>query len=417
MTDQEKPDTASGDTADPEAAEPEATEPQDSRAAAILKSLTTDDWRESLLLPALALFSALVLSAVVIVVSDIDNLGRLGSEPGDALTTMLSSVGEAYWALLIGSVGSLRAVSETLTNATPYIIVGLGLGVGFRAGLFNIGGQGQMIVGGLAAAWVGFSFDAPAIIHVPLALIAGLVGGALYGAIPGILKARNGAHEVIVTIMLNNIAILGLTWMLKTNLFQAEGRVDPISEPIKDSARLPKLLGFLDRSDLRIHVGLIAALALAWLVWWLLFRSTVGFQFRAVGSSPSASRYAGMNVTTLTVLVMAVSGALAGLGGANELLGVQGRAAPGFAGAIGFDAISVSLLGRNHPVGIILAGLLFGALKAGAQEMQAATNVPVDMIQIVQALIIIFVAAPALIRSVYRVRVSQEQPEEGALAT
>lgn len=414
MTDQEKPEDADQESVEPASVEPEH---QDSRTAAVLKSLTTDDWRESLLLPALALFSALVLSAVVIVVSDIDNLERLGSEPGDALTTMLSSVGKAYWALLTGSVGSLRALSETLTNATPYIIVGLGLGVGFRAGLFNIGAQGQMIVGGLAATWVGFSLDAPAIIHVPLALIGGLVGGALYGAIPGILKARNGAHEVIVTIMLNNIALLGLTWVLKTNLFQAEGRVDPISEPIKDSARLPKLLGFFDRSDLRVHVGLLLAFALAWLVWWLLFRSTVGFEFRAVGSSPSASRYAGMNVTTLTVLVMAVSGALAGLGGANELLGVQGRAAPGFAGTIGFDAISVSLLGRNHPVGIIMAGLLFGALKAGAQEMQAATNVPVDMIQIVQALIIIFVAAPALIRSVYRVRVSRDQPAEGALAT
>ncbi len=347
-----------------------------------------------------------MLSAFVVIVSDIDNLQRLGSDPAAALSTMVGDVAEAYWALVTGSVGSLRALSETLTNATPFIMVGLGLGVGFRAGLFNIGGVGQMIAGGLAATWVGFTLSGPTIVLVPLALLAGLIGGGLYGAIPGLLKARNGAHEVIVTIMLNNVAILGLTWVLKTEVFLAEGRVDPISKPVDDSARLPRLLGFLDRSDLRVHVGFLAALALAWFVWWLLFRSTVGFEFRSVGASPSAARYGGMNVPLLTVLVMATSGALAGLGGGSDILGVQGRAAPGFASTIGFDAISVTLLGRNHPVGIVLAGLLFGALKAGAQEMQAATNVPVDMIQIVQALIVVFIAAPALIKAVYRIDIT-----------
>jgi len=282
------------------------------------------------------------------------------------------------------------------------------LGVGFRAGLFNIGGQGQMIVGGLAATWVGFAIDTHPVLHVALAIIAGAVAGGVYGAIPGYLRARNGAHEVIVTIMLNNVALLGLTWVLKTQVFQAEGRVDPISKPVEGSSRLPRLLGFLGRSELRVHLGFILALLLAAFVWWLLFHSTIGYQFRAVGKSPSASRYAGMNVTTLTVLVMALSGALAGLGGANEILGVQGRAQPGFAGSAGFDAISVTLLGRNHPAGIIAGGLLFGALKAGAQEMQAATNVPIDMIQIVQALIIIFIAAPALIRAVYRIKLAPE---------
>lgn len=386
--------------------------------SASIRAVTVEEWRSTLLLPALALLSALVLSAFVVVASDIDNLQRLGSEPGAALGNMISAVGEAYWALVVGSVGSLRALSETLTNATPFIIVGLGLGLGFRAGMFNIGGQGQMIVGGLLAAWVGFSLDAPGFILVPLALAAGLVGGGLYGAIPGLLKARNGAHEVIVTIMANNIALLGLTWVLKTNAFRAEGRVDPISKPVNDSGRLPRLLAVLDRTDLRVHIGFLLALALAAFVWWLLFRSTVGFEFRAVGQGPAAARYAGMSVGTLTVLVMAVSGALAGIGGANEVLGVQGRAAPGFAGSVGFDAISVALLGRNHPVGIVIAGLLFGGLKAGAQEMQAATNVPVDMIQIVQALIVIFIAAPALIRAVYRLDVTPaDTPDKGALAS
>lgn len=375
---------------------------------ATLRALTVDDWRQSLLLPALALVSALALSALVVIASDIDNLERIGSEPGSAISTMLTDILDAFWALLRGSVGSLRAISETLTNATPFIIVGLGLGVGFRAGLFNIGGQGQMIIGGLAATWVGFTLDAPGFIVIPIAIAAGALAGALYGAVPGYLKARNGAHEVIVTIMLNNIAILGLTWVLKTNVFQAENRVDPISKPVGADSRLPRLFGFLDRSGVRVHIGLFIALALAAFVWWLLFHSTLGYQFRAVGKSPSASKYAGMNVTVLTVLVMAVSGALAGIGGANEILGVQGRAAPGFAGSVGFDAISVSLLGRNHPAGIVAAGLLFGALKAGGQEMQAATDVPVDMIQIVQALIIIFIAAPALIRAVYRIRLAPE---------
>lgn len=390
--------------ADPPSSEPSAG----AKISKAMRALSVDDWRQAILLPALALVSALILSALVVALSDIDNLERLGSEPGAALSNMFGDIGQAFWALLRGSVGSLRAISETLTNATPFIIVGLGLGVGFRAGLFNIGGQGQMIAGGLAATWVGFSVNAPGFIQITLALIAGAAAGGLYGAIPGYLRARNGAHEVIVTIMLNNIALLGLTWVLKTNVFQAEGRVDPISKPVDGSSRLPRLFGFLGRSDLRVHIGFILALVLAAFIWWLLFHSTIGYQFRAVGKSPSASRYAGMNVTTLTVLVMALSGALAGLGGANEILGVQGRAQPGFAGAAGFDAISVTLLGRNHPAGIIAGGLLFGALKAGAQEMQAATNVPIDMIQIVQALIIIFIAAPALIRAVYRIKLTPE---------
>jgi len=394
---------------DPAETGPEPLEPSlGSRASGALKALSVQNWRSAILLPALALVSALALSALVVIASDVDNLERLGSEPASALSTMAGDVGQAFWALLHGSFGSLRALSETLTNTTPYIIVGLGLGIGFRAGLFNIGGQGQMITGGLAASWVGFSINAPGVILIPLALLVAAVVGGLYGALPGYLRARNGAHEVIVTIMLNNIALLGLTWVLKTSVFQAEGRVDPISKPIADSSRLPRLLGFLGRNDLRVHLGLFLAVALAIFVWWLLFHSTLGFQFRAVGKSPSASMYAGMNVTTLTVLVMGLSGALAGLGGANEILGVQGRAAPGFAGAVGFDAISVALLGRNHPAGIIAAAVLFGALKAGAQEMQAATNVPVDMIQIVQALIIIFIAAPALIRAFYRIELAND---------
>lgn len=386
--------------------------PQRSRLHAAL----VGNWREALLLPTLALITALVVSAVIVVLSDLDNLERLGSEPGSAISSMFSSTGEAYRSLFMGAFGSTRAVSETLTSATPFIIAGLALGLGFRAGLLNIGGLGQMIVGGLCATWVGFTFSLPALLHIPLALLGGFIGGAAFGAIPGFLKARTGAHEVITTIMLNNIALLLLTWVLKTEVFRAEGRVDPISEPVKGSARLTKLLGFMDRSDLRVHIGLLVALALAVVVGWLLFRTTLGFEFRAVGANPAAAHYAGMRVPALTAGVMALSGGLLGIAGANEVLGVQGRAAPGFAGTIGFDAISVALLGRSHPVGIVASGLLFGALRAGAQEMQAATDVPIDMIQIVQSLVIVFIAAPALIRALWRVRTSAVDQPEGVAA-
>ena len=376
----------------------------DDSAVAALRQGLIGNWREALLLPALAVVTALVVSAVIVVLSDLDNLERLGSEPGSAIGSMLTSTGEAYQALFTGAFGSLRAWSETLTNATPYIIAGLAIGLSFRAGLFNIGGLGQMIVGGLCATYVGFAVSLPAVIHIPLALAAGFIGGAAYGAIPGVLKARTGAHEVISTIMLNNIALLLLTWVLKTSIFLPEGRVDPISKPVEDSARLTRLLGFLDESGLRLHIGFLIAIGLALAVGWLLFRSTIGFEFRSVGANPSAAHYAGMNVVSLTAMVMALSGGLAGVAGANEVLGVQGRAAPGFASTIGFDAISVALLGRSHPAGIVASGLLFGALRAGAQEMQAATDVPIDMIQIVQALVIVFIAAPALIQAIWRVR-------------
>lgn len=397
-----------------EPGEESVEKPTDGLLRRTLGKFVVDDWQTALLLPLLAVASALVLSALVIVLSDIDNLERLGSQPGSALSDMGASVFDAYTALARGAFGSLRAWSETLTNATPFIIAGLAVGLGFRAGLFNIGALGQMIAGGLAATWVGISVDLPAFVHLPLALLAGFAAGAAYGAIPGILKAKTGAHEVIVTIMLNNIGLLMLTYVLKTDAFRAAGRTDPISEKVATTARLPKLFGVLDRSDLRVHLGLLLALALAWGVWWLLYQSTIGFEFRAVGFNPSAAAYGGMSVVLLTALVMAISGGLAGLAGANEVLGVQGRAAPGFVGVIGFDAISVALLGRSHPGGIVLSGLLFGALKAGAQEMQAVTNVPVDIIQIVQALIIVFIAAPALIRAVFRIR---GEHDEGAGTT
>jgi len=272
-----------------------------------------------------------------------------------------------------------------------------------------------MVVGGLVAVIAGFSFEGlPAVIHLPLALLAGLAAGAIYGGIPGILKARTGAHEVITTIMLNWISFNFLVWALRTPFVQRTGRADPISRDVLESARLPKLLGWID-PQLRVHLGFVIALLSAWFLYWLLFKSSIGFEFRAVGANPDGARYAGISVTGAIIAVMAMAGAFAGLGGAGQTLGELGRASPGFTGGFGFTAIALALLGRSHPWGIVAAGLLFGALTAGGRTMQAQAGVGLDLITIVQALIILYVAAPTLISALYRLkaRVTTEQVTTG----
>jgi len=372
----------------------------------LFKDLTGDgiDWRSAMLVPLLALLTAMLVGVVIIALTDIDALRLWFKDPGAAFSETRQTVWGAYHALLIGSVGSMRALSETLTQASPLILAGLSVAVGFRAGLFNIGANGQMLVGGMFAVYIGITFDLPAPIHLPLAILAGAIGGALWGFIPGLLKARTGAHEVITTIMLNLIALRLVDYFLKTSLFQAEGRPDPVSSDVHPSAELPRLLGFLDRVDLRVHLGIVIALLAAYGVYWLLFRSTIGFEYRAVGLNPQGARYAGMNVVWLYVSVMAVAGALAGLAGADRILGVLTRASPGFSGSVGFDAIALALLGRSHPAGVVAAGLLFGGLRAGGQVMQVRTDISLDLILVIQALVVVFIAAPALIRAIYRVR-------------
>ena len=364
-------------------------EPDDSGWGTFVRRLSTSaDWKTGLVIPALAVLTALIIGAVIIMLT------------GSSLQETL----QAYWALLEGSVGSLRAISATLTEATPLILTGLSVAIAFRAGLFNIGGEGQVLIGGMTAVLVGFSFAGlPWFIHMPLAVIAGFVGGGLWGFVPGFLKAKTGAHEVIVTIMMNYIAIYLVGYLLKSSLFQREGRNDPISKNVEASAALPKLLAWFD-SAMRVHLGLFVALAAAVAVWWLLFRTTTGFEFRAVGANPHAARYAGMSVTKVYVLVMVIAGGLAGLAGGGQVLGVLDRASPGFSAGLGFDGISVALLGRSNPFGVVAAALLFGGLNAGGQNMQATANVGIDLVSVIQALIIIFVAAPALIGAIYRVK-------------
>jgi general nucleoside transport system permease protein len=349
------------------------------------------DARNRLLLPLLAIVSALIVGSVLI-----------------ALTEGPAKIIDAYVALIRAPFSSIRGVSETMVYSAPLILTGLSVTIGFRSGLFNIGATGQMLAGVMAAVYVGFRIDVPGVIHVPLAVLAGAVGGAAYGAIPGVLKARTGAHEVITTIMLNNIAFLAVLWLLKTEMYQVPGRNDPISRTVANSGRLPRLFGFMDRPDLRAHAGFLLALAAVWLVWWILFRSTLGFQLRAVGANAEAARYAGMKPARLTITAMVLAGALAGLAGACEVLGTQGRATQSIAGDIGFDGIAVALLGRTTPFGTLAAALLFGALQTGGQKMQADAGVAVDLIVVLRALIVMFIAAPLLMKAVWRIKTTED---------
>ena len=342
-------------------------------------------WRELFILPLAAMFLAMLIGALIMMATSV------------APATILQS----FIAMAHGSVGSLHAISETLTAAIPLVLAGLGIGLAFRAGLFNIGAEGQMVVGGLAAAIASFSVTGLSIwLHLPLVLLVGLAIGAVYAAIAGLLKAATGAHEVISTIMLNLISIRLLDYMLRQPFIQKEGRSDPISKAVLESAELPRILEFLD-GNLRLHAGLFIMLAAVAVIYWLLFRSKLGFAFRISGENPGAARYAGIRAGLTIVMAMAIAGALAGLAGAIQVIGVLGRATPGFTAGIGFDAIAVALLGRSHPVGILLAGLLFGALEAGGRQMQVDAGVSIDMIGIMQALIIIFVAAPLLVRRIF----------------
>jgi ABC-type uncharacterized transport system permease subunit len=346
--------------------------------------VTRFDFEQLVIVPLLAVALALIIGGIIMLATGVS----------------LHSVGAAFAALFTGSLGSVYAISETLTAAAPLTLAGLGLALGFRAGLFNIGAEGQILVGGMAAVVAGYSLAGlPAFIHLPLALIAGAVAGAAYASIAGWLRAATGAHEVITTIMLNLTSYRLVDYLLRNPPIQRPGRSDPISRSVLESAQLPRLLAWLDPS-LRVHAGIILVILAVIFVYWLLFRTTVGFEFRAAGLNPNAARYAGMRSGLIIVAVMALAGALAGLAGANQILGVLGRASPNFSGGVGFDAIALALLGRSHPVGVLLAGLLFGALQAGGRQMQVLAGVSLDLIAIVQALIIIFIAAPMLVRAI-----------------
>ncbi|HEY9333366.1 MAG TPA: ABC transporter permease [Kribbella sp.] len=357
------------------------------------------NWAVQGLVSLSAIVLALLVGAILIIVGDDQvqaTVKYFGAAPMDTVSAALSAVGEAYKALAVGAFGSWTAISESLTQATPLICGGLAVSLAFRTGLFNIGAQGQLIMGAILAAYVGFAWHLPPVLHLIVAIVAGLIGGALWGGVVGLLKARTGAHEVIVTIMLNYVAIYLLAWLLTTSTFRRPGRTDPISPIVDANAQYPQIGGT------RLHIGFFLALLAAVFVWWLLNRSTIGFELRAVGANADASRTAGMSVGRAYVIAMVVAGALAGLAGTQQVLGTDLPLTDGVAASVGFDAITVALLGRGTPLGTVLAGLLFGALNAGGLQMQLVTQTPLTLTTVLQAVIVLFVAAPALVRSIFR---------------
>ena len=373
----------------------------------------------ALVVPVLAVFTALVIGALVIVFSDQDLLALWTSDPIRAFGESIRAVAEGYGALFTGALGSpekyaaafasgdikqiikaFNPISESLLAATPLIFTGLAVALGFRSGLFNIGAEGQLYLGAIVATFVGFSIHGlPLFIHLPLAIGAGFLGGALWGFIPGLLKAKTGGHEVINTIMMNYIAFRLTDWLLRVPM-KRPGSTNPISPIIEESAKLPRF--FAD--PIRFHLGFFIALAVAALVYWFLFKTKWGFDLRTVGANPRAARYAGMNIVKSTIVAMSLSGALAGMAGANELLGVNYNLSQSFSPGYGFDSIALALLGRNHPLGVVLSALLFGTLRNGAVRMQAAAGIPIDIISVMQAFILAFIAAPAIVRTIYRLK-------------
>ncbi|MFZ7089113.1 ABC transporter permease [Curtobacterium sp. RRHDQ10] len=365
----------------------------------------------SVLVTVLAIVLALVVCGVLIAVTDPTvqkASGYFFARPSDTFQAVGQSVGGAYASLFQGSVynflrpgfaNGIVPLTQTITYAVPLVAAGLGVAVAFRAGLFNIGGQGQLLMGAAAAGWVGINVHAPAVVHIPLAILAGIAGGAVWAGIVGVLKARTGAHEVIVTIMLNYVAFYLLSYMLRTQgLLQAPGSANPESGPTRSTAILPNLFG----PRYGINLGFVVAIIAVVVVWWLMNKSTLGFQFRTVGENPRAARVAGMSVPNLTIWSLVISGALVGIAGSYQ---VQGALTTGFTSnidaGIGFDAITVALLGRSRPWGVFWAALLFGALKSGGYAMQAANGVPIDIVSVIQALIVLFIAAPPLVRAIF----------------
>ncbi len=382
------------------------------------------------LMPILAVFTGLVVGGLIIAVSNdaaVAAWRNFFHAPGLALKASWDAIITGYSALFGGALGhpadiiagfqtyftkhdpkalysAIYPLTESLTTATPYIFAGLAVGLGFRCGLFNIGAEGQFYMGALGSAFVGYSISGlPWFIHLPLALLGGAAAGALWGAVPGFLKARFGAHEVVTTIMMNYISYNLSDWLINGPM-KAQG-YRPVTPTVNVTAELPRF--FPD--PLRFNWGFPLALLVAFLVWWFLFKTTLGFEIRAVGSNPDAAKYSGMSVVRNFVLVMTLSGALAGLAGSVQVLGTDHWVGQGFSAGYGFDSIALALLGKSHPLGIVLAALLFGILRGGATSMQSLAGIPIHIVSVIQGMVIVFVAAPAIIRWIYHIRVGQAE--------
>ncbi|WP_372435094.1 ABC transporter permease [Oceanitalea stevensii] len=376
------------------------------RTAQFVRDVLSGGW----LVTVLAIVVALALSAVLIAAADTqvqETAGYLFARPMDFVGAVWDAVSQAYAALFRGSIfdyqaetftRAIRPLTETLVFSVPLIFTGLGIAIAFRAGMFNIGGQGQIIVGAIVGGYIGFTFQLPVVLHVVLAVLGAVIGGAIWAGIAGALKARTGANEVIVTIMLNNIAVYLIGWVLTQPAFQQSGSALPRSPNVRDTALYPLLLG----EGFRLHFGFILVILVTAAVWWLVERSTFGFELRAVGANAEAARTAGVSVAKVTIVALVIAGGLSGLGGSAQVLGTEQILTAGVAASYGFDAITVALLGRATPWGTFAAGLLFGALKAGGFLMQSTTQTPIDIILVVQSVIVLLIAAPPLVRAIFR---------------
>jgi simple sugar transport system permease protein len=342
----------------------------------------------TLALPVVAIFLALVAGAVVIILSSALVPGHT-FDPGLPVT--------AYQALFEGSLGSDNARVETLVQAAPLLLAALGIGLGFKAGLFNIGGKGQFLMGALAAvAAAGALQDAGPAVAITVSLLVGCAAGALWGFLPGFLKAVSGAHEVVTTIMLNFVAQALVAYLVAGPL-----RLPKSPQPVTGDVGIAALPIILGRDG---HIGIIIAAVAVPVVWFLLYRTTLGFQIRAVGANPDASRYAGMRPRWVIILTMTAAGLFSGLAGAGNILGINHQVPATFNTTVGFDAITVALLGRSHPFGILLASLLFGGMRAGAALMQIKAGVPKELVDVVQSIILLFLVASPIVRRLLRLR-------------
>jgi general nucleoside transport system permease protein len=379
--------------------------PPESGVQRFLRELLTGN----LLLSVLAVLVSLVVGGVLIAVTNSQVVAASGyffSRPTDTLVAIGQAVGGGYASLFQGGVldltaadplAALRPLLTSLGFAAPLIAAGLGIAVGFRAGLFNIGGQGQILIGGATAGLIGFALPLPPVLHLIAAVLGGLLGGAVWAGIVGLLKARTGAHEVIVTIMLNYVAFYLLDYLLHTPVLQAPGSSNPKSPAELPTAVLPSLFGT------PVNLGFLLAIVAVLACSWLLTRSSLGFKLRAVGENPAAARTAGIDVRTMTVVAMVISGVLVGFAGAYQVLG-QTTSGFGndFDASIGFNAITVALLGRSRPWGVFWAGILFGVFQNGGYTMQAANGIDINIVSVIQSLIVLFIAAPPLVRTIFR---------------
>jgi len=375
--------------------------------------------------PLLAIVTGVIIGAILIAATSNNVYEAFDESFLNGIGTSFSEIFIAYRSMFTGSIGdpvrivnafssgdareirsALNPILESLVQATPYIFAGLAVALGFRAGLFNIGVEGQLFIGAACATYVGYAVKGlPGIIHMPLAFLAGGLGGALWGFIPGFLKATTGGHEVINTIMMNYIAFRLTEWLLSGPMTRPGSGGMPISPIIEESAQIPQFF----QTPIRFHLGFFIALGFAWLVWWLLFKTKWGLNLRTVGTNPRAAKYAGLSVVKNTMIGMALSGGLAGLAGAVQILALNHSMALGLSSGYGFDSIALALIGNNHPLGVVLSSILFGTLRNGATRMMVIARIPIDIVDVIQAIILMLVAAPAIIRTLYRLREPKQE--------